>query len=177
MPRKTRDYETEFIQAFEELGWNVVDCVEYAGDLPVFLATEPEERTVFYQYTPCLVYNDTGKKSRFSLDFAVPGVMVYMEFDGFFSSRGGKQVNTSGHRNWGGFHRDRRKDRTLVYHGWRGYRFGPGDVRNYAGIVKAARQFIELVERVRGGRVPTSSGRSDAGDNLPCLAVASGGGL
>lgn len=139
----TRDYEQEFIQAFDDLGWNFWD----AGGGGYW----PEaEKYVVYQYKPDGIrYPDTHRLTQFTLDFAVPTEKVALEFDGFFSADHG----IGGHRNWGGFHRDRRKDRVLTRHGWRVYRFGPGDVKNYSAVVKAVRQFIELVEAVRDGSI------------------------
>jgi very-short-patch-repair endonuclease len=135
----TRNYEAEFLQAFDDLGRQVWDCAG-GGFLP------EGSWDVAYQYKPGdLRYPDTKRLAQFTLDFCVPEVKAALEFDGFFSAAHG----VGGHRNWGGFHRDRRKDRLLTRHGWRVYRFGPGDVKNYGAVVKAVKQFLELVEWIK----------------------------
>ena len=143
MSKPPRNYEVEFIQAFDDLNWSVWDCQSES-----YLAGDNQANTVWYQYKPGnLRYSTTNRISQFTLDFCVPHRRAALEFDGFFSADHG----IGGHRNWGGFHRDRRKDRLLTMNDWRVLRYGPGDVRNFKGIVSAAEEFISLVEKLRNG--------------------------
>ena len=148
----SRNYELEFIQAFEDLGWEVLDCSD-SPELPDDL----EANTVLYQFKPKLAIPSKGKKGRtstFALDFAIPRLKVYMEFDGFFAIRGGKKTGEGGHRSWSGFHRDRRKDRALTVNGWRGFRYGPGDTgKSVVDTAVCAREFLEMAGKVEKGDI------------------------
>jgi very-short-patch-repair endonuclease len=143
MASKQRDYEAEFIQAFDDLNWNIVDCTAAGSYLAWHNDTDD---TIMYQYKPeGLRYPVTHRLSQFTLDFCVPEALVALEFDGFFSADHG----IGGHRNWGGFHRDRRKDRLLTMNDWRVLRYGPGDVRDFRAVIRAAEEFIALVRKVK----------------------------
>jgi len=142
-----RSYEEELVQAFEDLGVLVMSQEEY--DERVASRATLWETTGLYDVVrgyiePDLYNPKTRRKLKQSLDFAIPALKVYLEFDGFFSAGHG----IGGHRNWSGFHRDRLKDRLMAFRSWRGLRYGPGDMRKFADVMSCAKEFLEFARMV-----------------------------
>lgn len=133
-------HEQLFWEALEEIGFRVV----HRDELP----EDSDGSTVVYHMIPLVPDSRTGKTRRFELDFCIPALMIYVELDGFGS--GSSSKHPGGHRSWTGFHNDRDKDRCMVLAGWRGMRFGSGDLKTREAVTECARDFKRLAEVVTG---------------------------
>jgi hypothetical protein len=128
--------EDDFAAALLFLGWQVL----FWKDIPKDAAID--DKTIVRQWLPHCADPATGKLRRYAVDFAHPVSRIYCEIDGYQRFGGGK----GGHATWFGFHRDREKDRVLVWNGWTPIRFGTGDLKD-EGYKDAALFFDAMIRK------------------------------
>lgn len=132
--------EDDFAAALSFLGYSVV----MAQDLQAFQLSSSD--VVVREYIPLCPDPLTGKPRRYRLDFAYPVSKIYVEIDGYYRYGGGR----GSHATYSGFHRDREKDRCMVWNGWLPIRFGSADLKD--GGYKDCALFFNAMIRKYGAK-------------------------